>query len=160
MRSYYIMLALMRGDLAETERRVIQSMALQRRGLTAHEDQLSIIIFTLRREQGRLARIPAGIVVVSASATGLGHPWLPGLALLYVEIGQLDDARLEFERLAADDFAAVARDGRWYFCMAYLSEVVRRARRCGAGVHPVPDVAALRWPQPGPGRRPRLLRIG
>jgi DNA-binding NarL/FixJ family response regulator len=122
MRSYHIMFALMRGDLAEAERRVIQSMALQRRGLTAHEGQLSIIIFTLRREQGRLAEFRPVLNMFlrqqPASAT-----WVPGLALLYVEIGQLDDARLEFERLATDDFAAVARDGRWYFCMAYLSEV-------------------------------------
>ena len=49
--------------------------------------------------------------------------WLPGLALLYVEIGQLDDSRLLFEQLAADGFAGIARDGRWYFCLAYLSEV-------------------------------------
>jgi DNA-binding CsgD family transcriptional regulator len=122
MRSYHIMLALMRGELAEAERRTIQSMELQRRGLTAHQDQLSIIIFTLRREQGRLHEFRP-VLSLFLQQQPAAATWMPGLALLYVEIGQLDDARMLFERLAADDFAAVARDGRWYFCMAYLSEV-------------------------------------
>jgi DNA-binding NarL/FixJ family response regulator len=122
MRSYHIMLALMRGDLAETERRIIQSMELQRRGLTAHQDQLSIIIFTLRREQGRLGEFRP-VLSMFLRQQPAATTWLPGLALLYVEIGQIEDARLQFERLAADNFAAVAHDGRWYFCMAYLSEV-------------------------------------
>ena len=122
MRSYHIMLSLMRGELAETERLVIQSMALQRRGLTAHEGQLSTIIFTLRREQGRLHEIRS--VLSSFLRQQPAEPaWLPGLTLLYLEIGQIEDARREFEKLAAGDFVAVARDGRWYFCMAYLSEV-------------------------------------
>jgi DNA-binding CsgD family transcriptional regulator len=122
MRTYHIMFALMRGELAEAERRIVQSLELQRSNLTIHEDQLSIIIFTLRREQGRLRELRPvlSLFLRQHSAT---TTWLPGLALLYVEIGQLDDARMEFERLAADDFAAVVRDGRWYFCMAYLSEV-------------------------------------
>jgi DNA-binding CsgD family transcriptional regulator len=49
--------------------------------------------------------------------------WRPGLALIYVELDNRDDARAEFEELAADDFAAIPRDGRWLYCMVYLSEV-------------------------------------
>jgi DNA-binding NarL/FixJ family response regulator len=49
--------------------------------------------------------------------------WLPGLALIHLELGQPDDARQTFEQLAADDFATIVHDGRWYFCMVYLSEV-------------------------------------
>ena len=68
--------------------------------------------------------------------------WLPGLALLYIEIGQLDDARLLFEQLAAEDFAGIARDGRWYFCLAYLSEVCAALGDVARAIHPVSDVAA------------------
>jgi DNA-binding CsgD family transcriptional regulator len=45
------------------------------------------------------------------------------LALVYLEIGQRDEARAEFEKLAAGDFSAIPRDGRWLYCIVYLSEV-------------------------------------
>ena len=35
----------------------------------------------------------------------------------------LDDARREFERLAPDGFAAVARDAMWPCCLSFLAEV-------------------------------------
>jgi hypothetical protein len=43
--------------------------------------------------------------------------------LIYLELDQKDEARAEFENLAADDFMAIPRDGRWLYCMVYLSEV-------------------------------------
>jgi DNA-binding CsgD family transcriptional regulator len=49
--------------------------------------------------------------------------WVPGLALIHAELGQLGEARVQFERLAAGRFEAIPRDGRWYFCMVYLTEV-------------------------------------
>jgi len=54
-----------------------------------------------------------------------GHAvaWQPGLALIYTDLGRTDDARAQFERLAADDFAAVPRDALWQTCLAYLAEV-------------------------------------
>jgi DNA-binding CsgD family transcriptional regulator len=55
------------------------------------------------------------------------HPatstWRPGLALIYSELGLAQEARAEFEHLAADDFADIPRDARWVMCMAYLAEV-------------------------------------
>jgi DNA-binding NarL/FixJ family response regulator len=45
------------------------------------------------------------------------------LALIYLEIGQQDEACAEFEKLAADDFADIPRDGRWLYCIVYLSEI-------------------------------------
>ena len=49
--------------------------------------------------------------------------WRPGLALIYAEIGQLDDARAELERLVADDFAILPRDSLWQTSLVYLAEV-------------------------------------
>jgi hypothetical protein len=86
MRSYHIMLALMRGELAETERRIIQSTQLQRRGLINQKDKQSIIIFTLRREQGRLREFRP-VLSLFLRQQPAATTWLPGLALLYVEIG-------------------------------------------------------------------------
>jgi predicted ATPase/DNA-binding CsgD family transcriptional regulator len=120
---YRIMLALMRGELPAAERLIVQSMALLRsRDLAAHEDHLSLLIFTLRREQGRLAELrPVMSAFLHQSAAG--SVWRPGLALLYLEVDQRDAARIEFEQMAAGDFATIQRDGRWLLCMVYLSEV-------------------------------------
>jgi DNA-binding CsgD family transcriptional regulator len=49
--------------------------------------------------------------------------WRPGLAVLFAELGMLDDARREFERLAPDRFAAVVRDAMWPGCLSFLGEV-------------------------------------
>ena len=58
MLRYRIMLALMRGEFAEAERliRAVDGAAASH-GIAAHADQLSVQIFTLRREQGRLAEL-------------------------------------------------------------------------------------------------------
>jgi DNA-binding CsgD family transcriptional regulator len=113
---------LMRGELAEAERLIVQSMALVRRALRVNEDHLSVQIFTLRREQGRLAEL-LPVLDVFLRRHGAASIWRPGLALLYLEMGQREPARSEFEQMAAADFAAVPRDGRWPFCMVYLSEI-------------------------------------
>ena len=122
MARHRIMFALMRGKLAEAERLIVQSMALARRALPANEDQLSVQTFTLRREQGRLAELRP-VLSVFLRQHGAASIWRPGLALLYLETGQREAARIEFEQMAEDDFAAIPRDGRWPFCMVYLSEI-------------------------------------
>jgi DNA-binding CsgD family transcriptional regulator len=115
----HFMLALMRGELAEAERRIAEA---QRRFVHTHEGQLGVMIFSLRREQGRLNDVgPALSAFLRQQAATAA--WLPGLAVIHAELGQLDEARLVFERLAADDFVSIAPDGRWHFCMGYLSEV-------------------------------------
>ncbi len=43
--------------------------------------------------------------------------------MLYAELDRLDEARAEFERLAPDDFAAVARDSLWPATGSFLGEV-------------------------------------
>ena len=118
---YRVMLALMRGELAEAERLIVRSMTLLR-GMPANEDMLSVLIFTLRREQGRLPELQPVMSAFLHQSTA-GAVWRPGLALLYLEVGQRDAARIEFEQMAAQGFAAILRDGRWLLCMVYLSEV-------------------------------------
>jgi DNA-binding CsgD family transcriptional regulator len=79
-------------------------------------------IFTLRREQGRLAGLQP-VVSAFLRQHAASSVWRPGLVLVYLEIGQRDEARAEFEKLAANDFSGVPRDGRWLYCMVYLGEV-------------------------------------
>jgi DNA-binding CsgD family transcriptional regulator len=116
-----IMLALMRGEFAETERLIVRAMALHR-GMPANEEMLSVLIFSLRREQGRLAELrPVLSAFLGQSAAA--SVWQPGLALLYLEVDRRDAARIEFEHMAGGNFSAVQRDGRWSLSMVYLCEV-------------------------------------
>jgi hypothetical protein len=68
-------------------------------------------IFTLRRDQGRLAAFQP-VVSMFLRQHAAASVWRPGLALIYLEIGQQDEARAEFEKLAADGFTTMPRDGR------------------------------------------------
>jgi DNA-binding CsgD family transcriptional regulator/plastocyanin len=120
MLGYQLMLALMRGEFADAERLIQKFQALL--PIAAHADQLSMQIFTLRREQGRLAPLQP-VVSMFLRQHAAASVWRPGLVLVYLELGQQDEARAEFEKLATDDFMAIPRDGRWLYCMVYLSEV-------------------------------------
>jgi DNA-binding NarL/FixJ family response regulator len=120
--SYEAMLAMLCGELAHAERNYRQIMAHLRRSQTGQGEQLGVQIFALRRAQGRLAEL-APVVAQFVRDQAAKAIWRPGLAVLYVEIGQVEEARREFETLAAHDFSDLPRDGRWLFCMVYLSEV-------------------------------------
>jgi DNA-binding CsgD family transcriptional regulator/tetratricopeptide (TPR) repeat protein len=115
-------LALMRGDLEEAERLIIQSIRTQRSLPIRITDPVSLPIFTLRREQGRLGQL-GPMVAMFVRQSDKATIWRPGLALLYVELGDLAAARSLFDDLAADDFAGIPRDGRWATCLGYLAEV-------------------------------------
>ena len=49
--------------------------------------------------------------------------WRSGLAYIYRELGMLDEAREQFEILAADDFSAMPRDANWCVGMAIMAIV-------------------------------------
>jgi DNA-binding NarL/FixJ family response regulator len=119
-------MALMHGELdaaarlsAEANSRMSGVDATERESQMAF---LSVQVFTLRREQGRLKELEPVLTHFMRTASGTSI-WRPGLAVLYVELDQLDKARAEFQRLAARDFDDLPRDGRWATCLAYLAEV-------------------------------------
>jgi predicted ATPase/DNA-binding CsgD family transcriptional regulator len=116
------MLALMRGELEAAEHQMIEAMRQVPHTGASQLDYFSMQIFSLRREQGRLkALLP--VIEQLTRQTGAGATWRPGLALLWVELDRLDEARAEFEYLAARDFTDLSRDGRWTTCIVYLAEV-------------------------------------
>ena len=79
-------------------------------------------MFVLRREQGRLAEVKP-ILEAVARGDDDGGLWRPGLAMLYAELGMLEEARGQFEALAADGFAGIPRDAVWPGVLAFLAEV-------------------------------------
>jgi DNA-binding CsgD family transcriptional regulator len=115
-------MALMRGALEEAERLILLSMKTQLPIGTRVTDPVSLLIFTLRREQGRLREF-APMVAMFVRQTTETATWRPGLALLYIELGDLDAARAVFAGLAPSEFKALPRDGRWATSLTYLAEV-------------------------------------
>ncbi len=113
-------LALARGAIEEAEGLIVQNVKM-RMPHKAH-DPASLLIFTLRREQGRLRDL-GPMVSMFVRSNPAAATWRPGLALLYVELGDLDAARTLFIELATNNFASVPRDGRFATCMSYLAEV-------------------------------------
>ncbi len=114
-------LALLRGDLGAAEAVILEGVRLHAPGSTQSSDPLSVPIFTLRREQGRLAELRP--LVLAFARRRDASAWLPGLALMHAEVGEHDAARHLLQTLATDDFASVPRDGRWTASLVYLAEV-------------------------------------
>ncbi len=115
--------ALLEGRFDDAEPLIAQALQIGRRmpGLDA-PGVYGMQMFTLRCEQGRLAEIAPLLRALVATMPDAGI-WRPGLALLYTELGFVDDARREFEVLAADDFAVVKHDALRGASLAYLAQV-------------------------------------
>ena len=120
---YQAMRALLEGRFADAERLAQQGLAVGQR--MQGEDPSGVFglqMFTIRREQGRLREVePAVRFFVQQNPAAL--TWQPGLAVVYSELGLEQEAREMFERLAANDFAAIPRDAMWMTSMTYLAEV-------------------------------------
>jgi len=117
------MSALFEGRFEECERFAQEALQIGQRmpGLDA-AGVFGMQMFNLRREQGRLKEV-APVVAHFVQTTPSAATWRPGLAVVYSELGLEQQARTEFETLAADDFAGVPQDALWVPCMAYLAEV-------------------------------------
>jgi DNA-binding CsgD family transcriptional regulator len=78
-------------------------------------------MFSIRREQGRLAELEPVVRLVRAQG-GRATVWRPGLAVLYAELGMRDDALAEIARLCADDFAEIPDDALRTAALTYLAD--------------------------------------
>jgi DNA-binding CsgD family transcriptional regulator/tetratricopeptide (TPR) repeat protein len=122
-KSFQAMLTAFKGHFARAERLAQEALVTGQR--LRGQDAMGLFgvqMFTLRREQGRLQELAPAVrhfVQVSPEAAR----WRPGLALIYSELGQEAEARAEFERLAANDFADIPPDAQWILCIVYLVEV-------------------------------------
>jgi tetratricopeptide (TPR) repeat protein len=125
-------MSLLDGNLDETlsiaERALAIGEALE--GRTGHFRQtVSVIDFAVRWQQGRLAGLQKTLKEVidrSSGATFRASDTVVArcaLALCYCETGNRDHARIEFERLASDDFKSIPRKMTWLACVVLLAEV-------------------------------------
>ena len=114
-----------RYDDAERHNSAAAADAARLRDPTLH-GLAAVQLFSLRWPQGRLAELePATRQVAGADAT---PAWPAALALLYCEVGKLDEARRELERLAAHDFRDLPRYNGLLVTLALLSQVALALR--------------------------------
>jgi tetratricopeptide (TPR) repeat protein len=82
----------------------------------------AVQLFGLRQEQGRLQELEEALKGFVER-----YPAIPafraGLAFLHAELGQREEARSEFEQLAAANFTGLPRDGNWLNMVDELARV-------------------------------------
>ncbi|MGI9237697.1 MAG: ATP-binding protein [Woeseiaceae bacterium] len=140
---------ILKGDFEVAASLAISAMQTgQKLGVNHVEGVMGLQMFTIRREQGRLQEI-VPVLEHFVSEKGADTAWRPGLALIYADLGRLDDARRHFDELAQDDFLAVPRDSLWQTCLAYLAETcdalqdTRRARKLYEFLLPYSELALV-----------------
>jgi tetratricopeptide (TPR) repeat protein len=116
-------LLLLAGRFEEAERLAQEALdTAQRIGVENADGVFGMQMFTMRREQGRLQEL-APVIKYFVTHHSAATTWRPGLALIYSDLGLGQEARTEFEYLAANDFADLPQDALWLTCIIYLSEV-------------------------------------
>ena len=117
------LLAIHAGRFAEAEALARETLKVGRRFSSANAaGAYGMQMFSIRREQGRLAEV---LPVLRQFVAGQAESaiWRPGLAVLYMELDLHEETQAAFESLAGDDFAAIPHSGLWPTSMAFLAEV-------------------------------------
>lgn len=112
---------LLRGAFDEVERTALAALPIAARVPdSVAPGVFAVLLFTLRREQGRLAE-------VELPMRGLVEQYpFPGprtwLSFLLAECGRPDEARRELDRLAREGLGALAGTEGWRACLGMLGE--------------------------------------
>ena len=114
-------LALCDGRLDEADRLAIRSHEWGRL-LTGRDPSgvFGIQMFSVRREQGRLAEL-APVIRILAGETRLTGPWRPGLVALLAELGMETEARRELALIVEEGLGGY-RESLWLTSLTYLTD--------------------------------------
>jgi tetratricopeptide (TPR) repeat protein len=131
MTAYQANMALLEGSFQSAERLALEAM----RGMpTPARDNMShgrFHLFIIRREQGRLAEMEETL-----RSSIEEFPWYPifrcALLCLLLDLDRRDEARVLFDELATDDFAALYRDNEWLLGISMASEACAQLVDSGA----------------------------
>jgi class 3 adenylate cyclase/tetratricopeptide (TPR) repeat protein len=120
-----VLLAILRGDFAGAEKFAEQTLSL---GQSIQSGTAAGVygmqMFTIRREQGRLAEV-APIFKRFMAENPQEATWRPGLALIASDLGFLEPARKTFDDIAAGGFV-LPYDAKRSATLSYLAEVCAR----------------------------------
>ena len=81
-----------------------------------------IQMFSIRREQGRLAEIAPLVRLIASGETDADNVWRPALAVLLAEIGDVEAARRELGALVDADLGAIIRGGLGVGGLTYAAD--------------------------------------
>lgn len=114
-------IALCQGRFAEAEEMALRSHEWAQ-VLTGRDASglYGVQMFSLRREQGRLAEL-APAVRILAGGEGRSGPWRPGLVAVLAELGMEEEARRELSALAAEGIDGL-RETLWLASLVYLAD--------------------------------------
>jgi DNA-binding CsgD family transcriptional regulator/tetratricopeptide (TPR) repeat protein len=118
---YAAVIALCAGRLDEAEAFALRSYEWNGR-LTGRDVSgvYGIQMFSIRREQGRLAELAPVIRILAADRSRAG-PWLPGLVAVLAELGMEAEARRELARLGVEGLDRF-RESLWLASLTYLTD--------------------------------------
>jgi tetratricopeptide (TPR) repeat protein len=105
------LLALCDGRLEAAEAAASRSDEIARRTEGGPSAVYGIQMFSIRREQGRLAEIEPLVRLIASGQTEPDSVWRPALAVLLAEIGDADAARRELQALVDAGLWAIFRGG-------------------------------------------------
>ncbi|MFN0092669.1 MAG: ATP-binding protein [Acidimicrobiales bacterium] len=143
--------ALAEGRLAAAAELLADAQAALGRGVSMEVDGVfAVREFVLRREQATVGELLGPLRTLLRLMPDRAGLWRPGLAALCAELGLHEEARAQLDALAADDWAALPRDGGRYMSQSLLVDVVcalgdlGAARRLHGGLLPLRG-SALDW---------------
>jgi len=119
--------AVLNGDFESSERFAEKAFSLgQKMHMESAHGVYGTQMFTIRREQGRLAEV-APVFKKFVEENPDEATWRPGLALIASDLGFLEPARKAFDQIAEDGFN-LAHDAKRSVTLSYLAEVCARLR--------------------------------
>ena len=138
---YASALALCDGDLAAADRAAVRSHEWSRllTGRDASGVQ-GIQMFSIRREQGRLAELAPVMHALAGKDEGA---WGPGLVAVLAELGMRDEAQRVLRRLVLDELDLL-RQSLWLATLTYLADACAALGDADAAERLYPELAPHR----------------
>jgi DNA-binding CsgD family transcriptional regulator/tetratricopeptide (TPR) repeat protein len=135
-------IALMDGRLDDAERMAERSHEAGRL-LTGRDASgtYGIQIFSLRREQGRIAEL-APVVRILAGSTRERGAWRPGLVSVLVELGMESEARRELDRIVREGLDQF-RESLWLASLTYITDACSALGDAAAAALVYPELEPL-----------------
>ena len=129
------MLTLYEGRFAEAEREARKTLEFGRRlAFAPAEGVFGVQMFTISREQGRLAEL-LPVLRHFVKTTPRSATWRPGLAVVYADLEMRQEAQEAFDVLVAESLDTIPLDAVWLTSITYLAEVCSYLKdRVQAGV--------------------------
>ncbi|HEX8976534.1 MAG TPA: AAA family ATPase [Solirubrobacteraceae bacterium] len=139
---YGAAIALGDGDLAAAEEMAARSEEAGRL-LTGRDASgtYGVQMFSLRREQGRLAEL-APVIRILAGRDRVRGAWPPGFVSLLVELGMEAEARRQLDRIVAEGLDRL-RESLWIASLTYVTDACAALGHEAAAALVYPELSSL-----------------